>query len=129
MRNTLARLGMVVAFATGLVSAATMATAQEGQEVAPQADGVQVGIVEPAFRPPSAWSYDPIDVTVPVGTPVTWSNAGAVVHTVTADDGVSFDSGTLGPQEVFQFTPRTPGTFAYHCTIHPWMAGSLTVTP
>jgi len=88
----------------------------------------QINIVEPAFRPPQEWNYTPNDVTAAVGATITWTNTGAVAHTVTADDGPSFDSGNLDPQATFSFTPDTPGAFPYHCTFHPWMTGSLTVT-
>jgi plastocyanin len=89
----------------------------------------QVSIVEPAFRPPQEWSYTPNDLTAAVGATITWTNTGAVAHTVTADDGTSFDSGTLDPQAIFSVTPDTPGIYAYHCTFHPWMTGSFTVAP
>ena len=88
----------------------------------------QVSIVEPAFRPPQQWNYTPADFTEVVGATITWTNTGAVAHTVTADDGASFDSGNLDPQATFSLTPDTPGTFPYHCTFHPWMTGSFTVT-
>ena len=88
----------------------------------------QVNIVEPAFRPPQEWNYTPNDLTAAVGATITWTNTGVVAHTVTADDGASFDSGNLDPQATFSFTPDTPGTFPYHCTFHPWMTGSFTVT-
>ncbi len=129
MRNTLMRFGLVVVLVSAFVLAASIGAAQEVQDVAQEVQGVQVSIVEPPFRPPQEWSYDPIDVTATGGTTVTWTNTGAVVHTVTADDGISFDSGSLGSQEVFQFTPQTAGTFTYHCTFHPWMTGSVTVEP
>jgi plastocyanin len=98
------------------------AYAQDDTQVA------QVNIVEPPFRSPQQWNYDPNDVTVTVGTTVTWTNTGAVAHTVTSDDGAAFDSGSLDPQAAFSFTPDTPGTFIYHCTFHPWMTATLTVT-
>jgi len=88
----------------------------------------QVNIVEPPFRSPQQWNYDPNDVTVSVGTTVTWTNTGAVAHTVTTDDSATFDSGSLDPQAAFSFTPDSPGTFTYHCTFHPWMTGTLTAT-
>jgi plastocyanin len=90
--------------------------------------GSQINVVEPAFRPPQEWNYTPNDLTAVVGTAITWTNTGAVAHTVTADDGASFDSGNLDPQATFSFTPDTPGTFPYHCTFHPWMTGSFTVS-
>jgi plastocyanin len=112
--------------ALALLVSLVLGTAQ----VLAQADdsGGQVNIVEPDFQPPQAWTYDPNDLTVQAGTTITWSNTGAVAHTVTADDGVSFDSGNLDPQATFSLTPTSPGTFTYHCTFHPWMTGSFTVT-
>jgi plastocyanin len=87
----------------------------------------QVNIVEPPFQSAQQWHYEPKDVAITVGTTVTWTNTGAVAHTVTSDDGGAFDSGSLDPQATFSFTPDTPGTFTYHCTVHPWMTGALTV--
>jgi plastocyanin len=86
-----------------------------------------VSIVEPAFRPPQEWNYTPDDLTAVVGATITWTNTGAVAHTVTADDSASFDSGSLDPRATFSFAPDTPGTFPYHCTFHPWMTGNLTI--
>lgn len=87
-----------------------------------------VNIVEPPFQSPQQWNYDPNDLTVAAGTTVVWNNTGAVAHTVTSDDGIAFDSGSVDPQGTFSFTADTPGTFTYHCTFHPWMTGTLTVT-
>jgi plastocyanin len=95
---------------------------------APAAATMQVQIVEPAFQPSSAWMYSPDQVSVKTGQPVKWTNSGAVAHTVTADDGTSFDSGTIAPGATFTLTPSTAGTFAYHCSFHPWMKGTLTAT-
>jgi plastocyanin len=45
---------------------------------------------------------------------------------VTADTN-SFDSGNLQPAGSFSFTFTRPGTYAYHCSIHPSMHGSVVV--
>ena len=89
----------------------------------------QVSIVEPNFQPAQGWTYDPAELTVPLGSMIIWTNTGAVAHTVTADDGVSFDSGSLDPQLQFSFTAESVGTLTYHCSFHPWMTGTITVTP
>jgi plastocyanin len=70
-----------------------------------------------------------VDLSVNVGATVTWTNSGAVVHTVTSDDGASFDSGTIDPKADFTFEPASTGRFEYHCTFHPWMKAALVVTP
>ncbi|HBY92826.1 MAG TPA: hypothetical protein DEP84_02510 [Chloroflexi bacterium] len=92
-------------------------------------DSVEIKIVEPPFQPPQSWSFDPITLTVKVGTTITWTNTGAVLHTVTADDGHTFDSQDLQPKALFTFTPTSAGTIPYHCTYHPWMKGTIIVLP
>ena len=91
--------------------------------------GAGINIVEPPFQSPQNWTYDPTEITVPPGATVTWTNTGAVAHTVTSDDGTSLDSGSLDPQATFSFTADAPATLTYHCAFHPWMTGTLTVTP
>jgi plastocyanin len=59
---------------------------------------------------------------------VTWTNLDGVAHTVTADDG-SWGSGTLGQGATYSHVFTSPGTYTYHCAIHPFMTGTVTVTP
>ena len=54
---------------------------------------------------------------------------GAVVHTATADDGKAFDSGLMRPKATFSITLKSAGTFAYHCTYHRWMKGTIIAAP
>jgi plastocyanin len=65
---------------------------------------------------------------VQTGDAVTWTNMDDVSHTVTADNG-AFDSGAFGAGASFQLTAGPPGTYTYFCEIHPFMKGTLTVTP
>lgn len=71
----------------------------------------------------------PASTTVAKGTSVTWHNSDAFAHTVTSDDGTSFNSGNLAGKGSFTYVANTAGTFAYHCNIHAGMTGSLVVTP
>jgi plastocyanin len=75
------------------------------------------------------FAVQPAQLTVPAGTPVTWTNRDDVSHTVTADDGSTFGSGAFGRGGSFTFTAGAPGTYTYFCQIHPFMKGTLTVTP
>ena len=61
------------------------------------------------------------------GEPVTWTNASGVTHTVTSDDGPELDSGPIGPGEAYGHVFEVPGTYAYHCSIHSTMHGTITV--
>jgi plastocyanin len=72
------------------------------------------------------FSFQPEVVKVKVGAKVTWTNDDTVAHTVTADTN-SFASGNLQPGGSFSFTFTRPGTYAYHCSIHPSMHGSVVV--
>lgn len=66
------------------------------------------------------------DMEVPAGTRLTWVNDDPAPHTVTADDG-TFDSGQLDQGGRYSVVLDTPGTFAYHCDIHPTMVGTVRV--
>ena len=71
------------------------------------------------------FKYEPEMLTVKAGTKVTWVNQDAAPHTATAKDG--FDTGTLRKGERKTLTLKTAGTFAYICTIHPFMAATVIV--
>ena len=74
------------------------------------------------------FAFSPDNITVKVGTPVTWTNLDNVGHTATALDK-SYDSGLLNNGESFTFQFDQPGTFEYLCTPHPSMRGTITVVP
>jgi plastocyanin len=71
-------------------------------------------------------SFAPSTVTINVGDLVRWRNNDNVSHTATADDG-SFDTGTISSGQNDAVTFDTAGTFAYHCSIHPNMTGTVVV--
>jgi plastocyanin len=65
--------------------------------------------------------------SVGAGGQVTVSNRDGAPHTVTSDDG-AFDSGQVGGGSTGAFVaPGQPGTYSFHCEIHPDMSGTLTV--
>ena len=72
--------------------------------------------------------YDPDNITVVIGVnnTVIWTNNDNEPHTVTATNG-NFDSGNMNPGGTFTYTFRTPGSYIYTCTYHPWMRGYVTV--
>jgi plastocyanin len=72
------------------------------------------------------FAFQPDVLKVEVGAKVTWTNDDTVAHTVTADTN-SFASGNLQPGGSFSFKFTRPGTYAYHCSIHPSMHGSIVV--
>lgn len=73
--------------------------------------------------------FSAADLTIPVGTTVTWTNTGQRRHTVTSSDGGFTSSGTLSSGGTYAQTFSTAATFAYICSIHTSMKGTITVTP
>jgi plastocyanin len=86
----------------------------------PPAGGKEIAVANFAFAP--------VNLSVRTGDAVTWTNMDDISHTVTADND-AFDSGALGHGASFQLTAGPPGTYTYFCQIHPFMKGTLTVTP
>lgn len=70
--------------------------------------------------------FVPEALTVKVGQTVTWKNADAVEHNIVSDDDV-FTTGVLASGEEGTYTFTKAGTYAYHCSIHPEMTGSIVV--
>ena len=70
----------------------------------------------------------PATTTVKKGTTVKWYNADGYAHTVTSDDGTTFNSGNLAAGATFSYLANTTGTFNYHCNIHASMKATLVVT-
>jgi plastocyanin len=72
------------------------------------------------------FSFGPTTLTVAAGSTVTWVNRDDIPHTVVSTDGV-FKSKVLDTDEKFSYTFTKPGTYAYFCSIHPKMTGTLVV--
>ena len=72
-------------------------------------------------------AFSPMSLSVPAGTTITWNNNDTTMHTVTADNG-SFDSGNIAVGGKFTKVFSSAGSFAYHCTLHPEMKGTIVVT-
>ncbi|MBI1966530.1 MAG: cupredoxin domain-containing protein [Gemmatimonadetes bacterium] len=66
---------------------------------------------------------------ITTGTMVTWTNLDGTSHTTTSDGGSAdtWSSGNLVPSETFSHQFNTPGTFAYHCSFHASMHGTIVV--
>jgi amicyanin len=73
------------------------------------------------------FAFGPQVVTVKAGTTVHWTNRDAEAHTVTSDNG-AFNSPVLQPGTSYSHTFTKPGTYSYHCSIHPFMTGKVVVS-
>jgi plastocyanin len=67
--------------------------------------------------------FNPGSTTVAVGTTVTWTFGTGTTHNVTFSDQGSGDKNSGSYSRTF----NTAGTYAYSCTIHPGMNGTVVV--
>jgi amicyanin len=74
------------------------------------------------------FTFNPKQVTVKAGDTVTWVNHDDIPHTVTSKTLV-FRSKAMDTDDTFSFTFATPGSYAYFCSLHPMMTGSIVVEP
>jgi plastocyanin len=73
----------------------------------------------------SNFAFVPAVITVRKGETIVWTNKDSTSHTVTGGDLLS---NPLGQGETYSFAYDKTGTFAYHCSIHPSMKGTVIVT-
>jgi plastocyanin len=70
-------------------------------------------------------AFDPKDLTIKRGERVKWINQDPFPHTVTARG--AFDSHSIPAGASWTHAARRPGVYAYSCTLHPNMQGTLRV--
>ena len=73
----------------------------------------------------SDFKFSPATIRVTSGARVEVTNSDTAAHTVTADDGQSFNSGTVEPGASTNIQAPRAGRYSYHCDIHPFMKGEL----
>jgi plastocyanin len=103
----------------GSSSASPSATASIGPSPAPSSRGEAMITIQ-------NFAFHPASMTVAPGTKITVVNKDTTTHTVTA--GSTFNTGDVAAGKTATFTaPSAARAYAYNCTIHPFMKGSLTV--
>lgn len=115
----------------GVGMAASITVVEAGTEIPPVQIEPTAAPAEPTPEPTEAapagpstfnldmidFSYSVLNLEVPVGSTITWTNAGDAEHSATADDG-SWDTGLIGPGEQASITFDTPGVYTYYCILH-----------
>ena len=85
-----------------------------------------VGEASPPRVQIKEFKFVPAQLSVPVGTTVTWTNGDDEVHTVTATDR-TYTSTAMEHAESFAHRFNTPGTYTYFCALHPHMTATVVV--
>jgi plastocyanin len=71
------------------------------------------------------FTFSPAELTVKVGTTVTWKNQDDIPHTVVSAG--KFKSKALDTDDSYSFTFTTAGDYKYFCSLHPHMTGMIKV--
>jgi plastocyanin len=113
------RVGLAFVTAIAVVSFVGLrAAAGESATSATASSAKTIGIID--FR------YKPTPLTVSAGTRVTFSNESDITHTAT-ENGGGFATGRIAPGTSASVTLKRPGTYTFHCSIHPFMHGKIVV--
>lgn len=87
----------------------------------------------PAALQIKLFTFAPKTVTVVAGEPLVVTNGDATEHTITFGTPEKIDP-RIAAKVLVQgaeatITPKTAGTYPFFCERHPFMTGTLTVTP
>jgi plastocyanin len=127
--------GLTVALGAVALSALVLAVACGGSSLStttptpppPSNGGAAADVTITIVGMNGAQSYSPNPGSVRAGQTVAWHNADSTSHTATANSG-AFDTGIIPPGATSApIAMPAAGTFAYHCSIHPTMTGTLSV--
>ncbi|HEX6667751.1 MAG TPA: cupredoxin domain-containing protein [Solirubrobacterales bacterium] len=111
-----ARRSLLIALAVVGLAFAALWSANASGETASASATKSVKIANFAFAPGKT--------TVTAGTKVAFSNSDSTTHTAT---GKGFNTGRISKGRTKSVTFSKKGTFAYHCSIHPTMKGTIVV--
>ncbi len=118
MTRTLRTAGVAVALSALLLATALAVRAA----VTPAHAHTTVQVVIQGF------AFSPQTITIAPGTTVTWTQKDSAPHTVTSDNGSFTASSELSPGQTYSLTFSKPGTYTYHCAVHPNMTATVIVT-
>ena len=71
------------------------------------------------------FTFEPAQLTVKVGSTVTWKNRDDIPHTVVSAG--KFRSKTMDTDDSYSFTFTAAGDYKYFCSLHPHMTGVIKV--
>jgi plastocyanin len=72
------------------------------------------------------FAFSPSPVQVKVGEVVAWTNGDSALHSATMDSGAC-DTDTISSGSTAMLVFTAPGTYTYHCKVHPTQMKDVTV--
>ena len=105
-------------------------SSSSGASCSPGSSGVNLGTAVATVNATDNLAFTPTTANAGVGQVVQWTNTGSTQHTVTFESaGASCLSDvSLQGGAQWQVKFNQAGTYSYHCTIHPQMTGTITVS-
>jgi plastocyanin len=73
------------------------------------------------------FAFAPATISVAAGEAVTWSNGDPAPHSVILDGG-ECETANFGEGESATLVFNVPGTYTFHCGVHPNMTGTIEVS-
>lgn len=104
------------------------ATPTPGGSSAAGTSGVNLGTPAHIVSTTAQWEFDPKTLRATVGDIVEWTNTSTVAHTITFDATPALTDPLIRPNDTWEVKFLQPGTYAYRCTIHPFMTGTVVVS-
>jgi plastocyanin len=135
LRHLTASLVAAAAVAASVTGCGSSGSSQSAQGAAKPSASQHPTLSGSSQSPPSAgtaavtiddFKFVPASLTVSQDT-ITVTNRDTTAHTTTADDGESFDTGNIDPGVSATISQSKPGTYKYHCNLHPFVHGTLVV--
>jgi plastocyanin len=90
--------------------------------------GASLGTPAVKVAATDALTFVPPAGSAKVSDVIEWDNTGTVLHNITFDECPSLNDDQFAPGGKWQAKFTVAGSYPYHCTIHPGMDGTLTVS-
>lgn len=113
-------MGILAAASVALLAIATVGLLSSAAVAEPTAQASRTKVVDI-----KNFAFKPATLTINKGSSVSFVNSSGVAHTATK--AKAFNTGRIkaGKSKLVRFAQK--GTFAYHCSIHPFMKGTIVV--
>ena len=76
-----------------------------------------------------SYVFAPTAIRVATGETVSWVNDDNFTHTVRVSGPTLWQSQAIAPGERASYALTEPGDYAFECTLHPSMKGTIIVAP